>query len=83
MEMSSPLYLTLLQHFQGKEVWYTQSPVGINQRDNLMTKFAGLTCTIVLFIKHKVRVNIYTLSLPQWPIVRYHLCSFDMLYRLS
>lgn len=42
-KMSGPLYLTPLQHFQGKDMWYTQSPVGINQTDNFMTNLAGLT----------------------------------------
>ena len=57
-KMSGPLYLTPLQHFQGKDVWYTLSPVGINQIDHFMktmTKLAGLEATQKNFTNHSVR----------------------------
>ena len=53
-----PLYLTPLQHFQGKDVWYTLSPVKINQIDHFMktmTKLIGLETTQKNFTNHSVR----------------------------
>ena len=57
--------------FSRQRCMLTQSPVGINQKDNFMkrmTKLPGLTCKTVLFIKHKVRVNIYMVH-PKLPPV--------------
>ena len=56
--MSGPLYLTPLQHFQGMDVWYTLSPVRINQIDHFMKtmmKLAGLETTQKNFTNHSVR----------------------------
>ena len=55
---SGPLYLTPLQNFKDKDVWYTQSPVGINQIDRFMksmTNLAGLDTTQKNFTSHGVR----------------------------
>ena len=54
---SGPLYLTPLQYFEGKDVWYTQSPVGINQIDRFMKammNLAGLDATQKNFTNHSV-----------------------------
>ena len=57
-KMSGPLYLTPLQHFEGKDMWYTLSPVGLNQIDHFMktmTKLAGLETIQKNFTNHSVR----------------------------
>ena len=58
MKMSGPLYLTPLQQYQGRDVWYSRVPVGINKIDGFMKAMsikAGLDKTNKKYTNHSAR----------------------------
>ena len=58
LAQTGPLYLTPLQKFKGRDVWYSEAPLGVNKIDGFMktmAALAGLDTTNKKFTNHCVR----------------------------
>ena len=58
LAQTGPLYLTPLQKFKGRDVWYSEAPLGVNKIDGsmkTMAALAGLDTTNKKFTNHCVR----------------------------